>query len=363
MAQWSHSLRGHRPGATLRDKPNWEIGVNLDAMIEVGGVKKRFGATVALAGVDLTTEGGRVIALLGPNGAGKTTLVRVLTTLLRPDAGWARVAGFDVVKDATPLRSCIGLAGQSAAVDEMLTGRENLELVGRLYHLSKPERRKRAQEVLELFGLADAGDRQVRTYSGGMRRRLDVGASLVGHPPVLILDEPTTGLDPRSRLDLWQFIEGLVSDGTTILLTTQYLEEADRLAHQIVVLDQGKVIADGTSDQLKDQLGGDRIEARVTDRARFDEAVTIMSGLDEGALQIDASQRRVSAPTRSGTQTLMAAARLFDEAGIALDDLALHRPSLDDVFLALTGHVAEEVEEDAVRPPTPTRGRPGRRNA
>ena len=326
-------------------------------------MKKAFGPTVALAGVDLVAEAGRVIALLGPNGAGKTTLVRVLATLLRPDAGWARVAGFDVVKDATKLRSCIGLAGQYAAVDEMLTGRENLELVGRLYHLSRPERRKRAREVLELFDLADAGDRQVKTYSGGMRRRLDVGASLVGRPPVLILDEPTTGLDPRSRLDLWQFIEGLVSEGTTILLTTQYMEEADHLARQIVVLDSGKVIADGTSDQLKDQLGGDRIEARVTDRERFDQAVAIMTSLEDGAPQIDVSQRRVSMPSRNGAQTLMTAARSLDEAGIALDDLALHRPSLDDVFLALTGHAAEEETSEDSPLPTPTRGRAWRRNA
>jgi len=334
----------------------------MEPMIEVSGIKKAFGATIALDGVDLRAEGGRVLALLGPNGAGKTTLVRVLTTLLRPDAGWAKVAGFDVVKDATLLRSCIGLAGQSAAVDEMMTGRENLELVGRLYHLQKSERRKRAQDVLDLFGLSEAADRQVKTYSGGMRRRLDVGASLVGHPPVLILDEPTTGLDPRSRLDLWQFIEGLVSDGTTILLTTQYLEEADRLAHQIVVLDAGKVIADGTSDQLKNQLGGDVIEIRVSDRAQLEAAASILAGLDQGSPQIDSLQRRVSVPTHSGAQTLMTAARLLDESSIALDDLALHRPSLDDVFLALTGHATAEPTDDLETPPQPTaRGRFGRR--
>jgi len=326
-------------------------------MIEVVGVKKAFGATVALDGVDLTAEAGRVIALLGPNGAGKTTLVRVLTTLLRPDEGWAKVAGFDVIKDAVSLRSCIGLAGQYAAVDEMLTGRENLELVGRLYHLDKVERRQRATEVLELFDLSDAADRQVKTYSGGMRRRLDVGASLVGRPPVLILDEPTTGLDPRSRLDLWQFIESLVNDGTTILLTTQYLEEADRLAHQVVVLDSGKVIAAGTSDQLKDQLGGDMVEARVEREDQFDAAVTIMSGLDDGAPQIDAPQRRISIPTRNGPKTLMTAARLLDEKGIELDDLALHRPSLDDVFLALTGHVAEQEVDPGVPTIPPSRRR------
>ncbi len=334
----------------------------MDVMIETSGIKVAFGATIALDGVDLKAEGGRVLALLGPNGAGKTTLVRVLTTLLRPDSGWAKVAGMDVVKDATLLRSCIGLAGQYAAVDEMMTGRENLELVGRLYHLDKRLRRERAQEVLELFDLAEAGDRQVKTYSGGMRRRLDVGASLVGHPPVLILDEPTTGLDPRSRLDLWQFIEGLVADGTTILLTTQYLEEADRLAHQIVVLDTGKVIADGTSDELKNQLGGDVIEIRVTDRAQLEAAASILAGLDQGIPQVDTLQRRVSVPSHKGVQSLTLAARLLDEASIALDDLALHRPSLDDVFLALTGHATEETAAESATPaPPPARGRFGRR--
>jgi len=217
----------------------------MDVMIEAQGIKKAFGKTLALTGVDLIAETGKVLALLGPNGAGKTTLVRVLATLLRPDAGWARVAGYDVIKEANALRSMIGLAGQFAAVDENLTGRENLELVGHLYHLTKPMRRQRAQEVLELFGLADAGNRLVKTYSGGMRRLLDVGASLVARPPVLLLDEPTTGLDPRSRIDLWQFIEGLVTDGTTVLLTTQYLDEADRLAQKIVVMDVGKIIAEG----------------------------------------------------------------------------------------------------------------------
>lgn len=316
-------------------------------MIETHGVSKAFGSTIALDRVNIAAEGGRVLALLGPNGAGKTTLVRVLTTLLLPDAGWAKVAGFDVVKDATRLRSCIGLAGQYAAVDETMTGRENLELVGRLYHLEKKVRRERAQHVLELFGLGEAGDRQVKTYSGGMRRRLDVGASLVGRPPVLILDEPTTGLDPRSRLDLWQFIEGLVADGTTILLTTQYLEEADRLAHQIVVLDVGRVIADGTSDQLKNQLGGDVVEARVSDGSQLKAAVSILAALDEARPQVDESQRRVSVPTHTGAQTLITAARMLSEAGISLDDLALHRPSLDDVFLALTGHMAAETAPES----------------
>jgi ABC-2 type transport system ATP-binding protein len=328
----------------------------LDTMIEAHGVSKRFGQTVALAEVDLTAEAGKVLALLGPNGAGKTTLVRVLTTLLRPDAGWAKVAGYDVVKQASLLRSVIGLAGQSAAVDEVLTGRENLELVGSLYHLTKAVRRQRAQEVLELFGLADAGDRLVNTYSGGMRRRLDVGASLVARPPVLILDEPTTGLDPRSRIDLWEFIESLVRDGTTVLLTTQYLEEADHLADKIVVLDVGKVIAEGSSDELKDRLGGDRLEIRVANRARFDEAVGLMAALDNGsAPQTDLAEGRISVPTRKGPLDLMTAARRFDEAGITLDDISLHRPSLDDVFLALTGHATADGADAA--PPTTRRGR------
>jgi len=319
----------------------------MDTIIEAHGVRKAFGRTVALEGVDLTAEQGSVLALLGPNGAGKTTLVRILTTLLLPDAGWARVAGYDVVKEARQLRSVIGLAGQSAALDEVLTGRENLELVGRLYHLTKSVRRRRAQEVLDLFGLAEAGDRQVKTYSGGMRRRLDVGASLVARPPVLLLDEPTTGLDPRSRIDLWQFIQGLVKDGITVLLTTQYLEEADRLAHKIVVLDVGRVIAEGTADELKDQLGGDRLEIRVADHGRFDEAVAIVAGFDGGIPpQIDHGQRRILVPTREGSLALMTAVRRLDEAGIRLEDVSLHRPSLDDVFLALTGHTAAEDADD-----------------
>ena len=331
----------------------------MDVMIEAQGIKKAFGKTLALTGVDLIAETGKVLALLGPNGAGKTTLVRVLATLLRPDAGWARVAGYDVVKEANALRSMIGLAGQFAAVDENLTGRENLELVGHLYHLAKPIRRQRAQEVLELFGLVDAGNRLVKTYSGGMRRRLDVGASLAARPPVLLLDEPTTGLDPRSRIDLWQFIEGLVTDGTTVLLTTQYLDEADRLAQKIVVMDVGKIIAEGTSDELKDRLGGDRLEVKVAKGPRFDDAVQIMSGLDEGSpAQIDLSQRRISVPTREGALTLMVAVRRLDEAGITLDDISLHRPSLDDVFLAVTGHAATE---DTSAQPLPAAGRRPRR--
>src|SRR5256885_7674286 len=241
-------------------------------MIVVEHVSKAFGTTQALDDVSLVADAGRVLGLLGPNGAGKTTLVRILTTLLLPDSGQATVAGLDVVKNAVAIRSIIGLAGQYAAVDEMLTGRENLELVGRLYHLGRAEVKRRASEVLERFRLTDAADRTVKTYSGGMRRRLDLGASLVGRPPILILDEPTTGLDPRTRSELWQFIENLVADGTTLLLTTQYLEEADRLAHRIVVIDVGRVIAEGTSDELKDQMGGDVLEVRVLDRNQLERA-------------------------------------------------------------------------------------------
>ena len=234
------------------------LGVMSQAMIEVEAVSKRFGKTQALAAVDLSAEQGKVLALLGPNGAGKTTLVRVLTTLLRPDSGTARVAGYDVVIEAGSLRGAIGLAGQYAAVDELLTGRENLELVGLWYHLEKHEYRRRTAEVLERFGLTDASERLVKTYSGGMRRRLDIGASLIARPPVLFLDEPTTGLDPRTRNDVWEFIEELVAAGTTVLLTTQYMEEAERLAQRIVVIDHGAVIANGTAEQLKDTWGATR---------------------------------------------------------------------------------------------------------
>ena len=316
------------------------------AMIEVEAVAKRFGATQALAGVDLAVERGKVLALLGPNGAGKTTLVRILTTLLKPDSGHARVAGFDVVADAGPLRSAIGLAGQYAAVDELLTGRENLELVGLWYHLDKREYRRRAQEVLERFALTDAGDRLVKTYSGGMRRRLDIGASLIGRPPVLFLDEPTTGLDPRTRNDLWLFIEELVAAGTTVLLTTQYMEEAERLADRIVVIDTGKVIAQGTAEQLKDRLGGDLLEARVTDHADLDRAATLLAELAQAVPHLDPDQQRVSVPTKGGTRFLIAAGRRFEDDEIPLADLGIRRPSLDDVFLSLTGSTTAHARDN-----------------
>ncbi len=320
-------------------------------MIEVDGVSKRFGKTQALATVDLSAESGKVLALLGPNGAGKTTLVRILTTLLRPDSGAARVAGYDVVTDAGSLRGVIGLAGQYAAVDELLTGRENLELVGLWYHLGKREYRRRAQEVLERFGLTDSGDRLVKTYSGGMRRRLDIGASLIARPPVLFLDEPTTGLDPRTRNDVWEFIEELVAAGTTVLLTTQYMEEAERLAQRIVVIDQGKVIANGTAGQLKAQLGGDTLEARITDRSDLQRAAVVMEDITTGRAHIDPDQKRVSIPTAGGTRQLIAVGLRFEEAGIALDDLGIRHPSLDDVFLAITGTstTADDHDQSALK--------------
>ncbi len=315
-----------------------------DAIIEVHEVTKSFGSKQALKGVTLQVEQGTILGLLGPNGAGKTTLVRVLTTLLRPDSGWARVAGYDVVKDAAALRSVIGLAGQFAAVDELMTGRENLEMVGRFYHLSTVELRLRAQEVLERFSLTDAGDRLVRTYSGGMRRRLDLGASLVGRPSVLVLDEPTTGLDPRTRIELWEFIEGLVAEGTTLLLTTQYLEEADRLAHRIAVVDDGRVIAEGTGDELKTRLGGAVLEVILSDASRLEQASRLLANLGDGPPQIDPLRRQLSIPTQGDAQTIITAAQRLESAHISLIDIALRRPSLDDVFLSLTGHTASDEE-------------------
>src|ERR1022692_3884393 len=307
------------------------------SMIEVHTVAKRFGSTTALAGVDLEAEQGKVLALLGPNGAGKTTLIRILTTLLKPDSGSARVAGYDGVEEAKPLRSMIGLAGQYAAVDELLTGRENLEPVGLWYHLDKREYRQRAQEVLERFALTDAGDRLVRTYSGGMRRRLDIGASLIGRPRVLFLDEPTTGLDPRTRNDVWSFVEDLVAGGTTVLLTTQYMEEAEHLAHRIVVMDAGMVVAQGTAAELKDHLGGDVLEARLSSASDLDRAAALIADLGQGVPRVDVEERRVSMPTKGATQVLIAAGECLQEGGIALEDLGIRHPSLDDVFLSLTG--------------------------
>jgi ABC-2 type transport system ATP-binding protein len=308
-----------------------------DPMIEAHDIVKRFGKTRALAGVGFRIEKGTVLGLLRPNGAGKTTMVRILTTLLRPDGGQARVAGLDVAADGRRVRSVIGLAGQYAAVDEMLTGRENLELVGLWYHLSKREYRRRAQEALERFSLTDAADQRVKAYSGGMRRRLDIGASLIADPPVLFLDEPTTGLDPRSRNELWRFITERVRAGTTVLLTTQYMEEAEHLADRIVVINKGVVIAEGTAGQLKEQTGGATLEARVADPRDIERAIAVLDSVGKGQTRSDPGARLVSIPAGEGTGLLLDAGRRLQEAGIALDDLGIRRPTLDEVFLSLTG--------------------------
>jgi ABC-2 type transport system ATP-binding protein len=312
--------------------------------ISVTGLVKSFGDIRALDGVDLQVPSGTVLGLLGPNGAGKTTTVRVLTTLLKPDAGTVLVTGLDVVHDAAELRARIGLAGQYAAVDENLTGLENLVMVGRLYGMRRREARRRGQELLARFDLVEAAGRPVKTYSGGMRRRLDLGAALVARPPVLFLDEPTTGLDPRSRLEVWATIEGLVAEGTTVLLTTQYLDEADRLADLIAVIDRGRVIAEGTPDELKDRVGGERLEVHLADASAVDTAVRALAPMADEPPVADGETVRLPVTQRTGT--IVEAVRRLDEAGVAVDDLGLRRPTLDDVFLALTGHAAEAADED-----------------
>ncbi len=312
------------------------------AAIIAEGLQKRYGKTQALAGIDLIAEQGSVLGLLGPNGAGKTTAVRILTTLLKPDAGHAQVAGLDVVKQADALRARIGLAGQYAAVDENLTGFENLEMVGRLYHLSGTIARRRANELLARFDLVDAARRTVKTYSGGMRRRLDLAASLIMSPPVLFLDEPTTGLDPQSRISMWEIISNLVNNGTTVLLTTQYLEEADLLANQIVVVDHGRVIAQGTSDELKTQVGGERLELTVSSSEDLAKTVQIMQSYGMGDAVVNKDQRHLILPVTNGAHLLTTVVRDLDAANITVDDLALRRPTLDDVFLTLTGRPAEQ---------------------
>ena len=313
-----------------------------DPMIETRGVVKRFGKMRAVDDVSLNVAAGTVLGLLGPNGAGKTTMIRVLTTLLPPDAGQARVAGFDVASQGQRVRSVIGLAGQYAAVDGLLTGRENLELVGLWYHLPKREYKRRAQEILEWLSLTEAGDRRVKTYSGGMRRRLDIGASLIARSPVLFLDEPTTGLDPRTRNELWQFIKDLVKGGTTLLLTTQYMEEAEYLADRIMVIDKGKAVAEGTADELKARTGGATLEARVAEAADVDRAAALLGSIARTQPRVNGDARLVSVPAGEGTAMLLEAGRRLQDAGIALDDLGIRRPTLDEVFLSLTGVPAQD---------------------
>ncbi|WP_238008375.1 ATP-binding cassette domain-containing protein [Dactylosporangium sp. AC04546] len=314
-------------------------GTPYATMIEARDIRKRYSTTTALDGVDLDVPTGTVYGLLGPNGAGKTTLVRILATLLRPDSGAARVAGRDVVREANAVRYRIGLTGQFAAVDEKLTGRENLRLFGRLYHLPRRQAKEKADALLERFGLAEAGDRVVSMYSGGMRRRLDIAASLLVDPAVLFLDEPTTGLDPRSRSQVWDAIRGLVREGTTVLLTTQYLDEADQLADRIGVIDRGRLIASGTPGELKGSVGGTRVEIVVEDPSRLGAAVDALRHAVDADPHVVPGARRISAAVDgAGGDLIAAAVRALDAAGIVTEDIALRRPTLDDVFLRLTGH-------------------------
>ena len=310
---------------------------NTRPAVRAEGLVKRYGRTAALRGLDLAVDEGTVLGVLGPNGAGKTTTVRILSTLLRPDGGRAEVGGFDVVAQPDQVRARIGLTGQYAAVDEYLTGRENLHMVARLSHLAPAHARRRVDELLDRFDLTDAASRTVRTYSGGMRRRLDLAASLVGAPSVLFLDEPTTGLDPRGRLAMWKVIEELAADGTTVLLTTQYLEEADQLADRIVVIDEGRVIAGGTADELKSTVGGERLELTVVPGSELETAVRALQPFGLGPVQVDREGYRLTVPVAGGAALLPSAVRALDAAGTRLADLALRQPTLDDVFLTLTG--------------------------
>ncbi len=314
------------------------------------GLVKHFKDVKALDGLDLRVPQGTVLAVLGPNGAGKTTAVRILTTLLQPDSGHAEVAGVDVVADPATARSKIGVSGQYAAVDEYLTGFENLDMIGRLYHLGRKRSQQRARELLAQFSLDDAGDRMAKTYSGGMRRRLDLAGALVADPPVMFLDEPTTGLDPRSRTDMWATIQRLVAGGTSLLLTTQYLEEADLLADNIIVVDHGKVIAEGTADELKAQVGGERLEITVSEGSDLPRAAQLLAPLGSADLTVREERRSLLVPVTGGAAVLAAALRRLDDADIAVGDVGMRRPTLDDVFLSLTGHAAEEPPGDGETP-------------
>ena len=319
-----------------------------DSAVQVRGLVKTYGSTRALDGVDLDIPAGRVLGLLGPNGAGKTTTVRILTTLLRPDSGEAHVAGYDVLTQPDEVRQRIGLSGQYAAVDENLTGFENLYMVGRLYGRRKSAARSRARELLARFALEEAADRPAKGYSGGMRRRLDLAGALVAEPTVVVLDEPTTGLDPGGRLDTWGVIKELVADGTTVLLTTQYLEEADQLADSIVVIDHGRVIARGTADELKAQIGGERLELVVASAADLPATLEVLREVGTGEPSGDDHTRRAEIFVDTGPKALIEALRRLDGQGIAVQDVALHRPTLDDVFLSLTGHGAESAPAEEV---------------
>ena len=310
--------------------------VSREPAVEATGLVKRYGDVTALGGLDLSVAEGSVHALLGPNGAGKTTAVGILATLIAPDEGSATVAGVDVLADPGGVRRLIGLSGQYAAVDEVLTGFENLRMIGRLYRMPKAEAARRSRELLERFDLVDAGDRPVKGYSGGMRRRLDLAGALVAEPPVLFLDEPTTGLDPRSRIELWEVIRELVARGVTLLLTTQYLEEADQLADQIVVIDNGRSIAEGTPAELKARVGGERIEVTMSGPEQLDDAAVVLGGIASGEVEVDAGTRRVLAPVVGGAETLAKAVGVLADRSIEVSEIGLRLPTLDEVFLTLT---------------------------